>query len=160
MILIEKKIFVRNNECNSSTLAKEDNGRLILRLAFSASDPITRQCPNLGRYEIVSVLHSYNSVEDILGVDGEQNMANAAEVQDVRVTSTPYPGRCRYGSVRRLDIGCKTPDRMEFATCSDETPSGKILGEFFFFKMLIVDFKFVRIYRIYSSELANSGEKL
>lgn len=123
--------FVRNNECNSSTLAKEDNGRLILRLAFSASDPITRQCPNLGRYEIVSVLHSYNSVEDILGVDGEQNMANAAEVQDVRVTSTPYPGRCRYGSVRRLDIGCKTPDRMEFATCSDETPSGKILGEFF-----------------------------
>lgn len=106
------------------------------------------------------MLHSYNSVEDILGVDGEQNMANAAEVQDVRVTSTPYPGRCRYGSVRRLDIGCKTPDRMEFATCSDETPSGKILGEFFFFKMLIVDFKFVRIYRIYSSELANSGEKL
>lgn len=80
------------------------------------------------------MLHSYNSVEDILGVDGDQSMANAAEVQDVRVTSTPYPGRCRYGSVRRLDIGCKTPDRMEFATsCSDETPSGKIFGKFFFF---------------------------
>lgn len=78
------------------------------------------------------MLHSYNSVEDILGVDGDQSMANAAEVQDVRVTSTPYPGRCRYGSVRRLDIGCKTPDRMEFATsCSDETPSGKI---FLFFQ--------------------------
>lgn len=55
-------------------------------------------------------------------MDGEP-MVNAAEVQDVRVTSTPYPGRCRY----RLDIGCKTPDRMEFATsCNDETPPGKI----------------------------------
>ena len=95
--------------------------------SFPAPDPITRQCPNLGRYEIVSVLHNHNSdkAEDILGVDGEP-MANAAEVQDVRVTSTPNPGRCRYGSVRRLDIGCKTPDRMEFATsCSDETPAGK-----------------------------------
>ncbi|CAK9819189.1 hypothetical protein ANTQUA_LOCUS10087 [Anthophora quadrimaculata] len=51
-------------------------------------------------------------------------MANTAEVQDVRVTPTLYPGPCRYGSVRRLDIGCKTPDRMEFATsCRDETPS-------------------------------------
>lgn len=72
----------------------------------------------------MSVLHNHNGdkAEDILGVDGEP-MVNAAEVQDVRVTSTPYPGRCRY----RLDIGCKTPDRMEFATsCNDETPPGNI----------------------------------
>lgn len=96
---------------------------------FSATDPVTRQCPNLGRYEIVSVMDSRRNdhAEDKLGVDGEQDIANAAEVQDVRVTTTPYPVRCRYGSVRRLDIGCKTPDRMEFATsCSNEAPSGKI----------------------------------
>ncbi|OAD57436.1 hypothetical protein WN48_01987, partial [Eufriesea mexicana] len=108
--------------CNSSTF----NSHSTPYTTFITSDPITRQCPNLGRYEIVSVLHSHNghNAKDILSVDNEQNMANAAEVQDVRVTSTLYPGRCRYGSVRRLDIGCKTPDRMEFATsCSDETPS-------------------------------------
>ncbi|XP_076757456.1 uncharacterized protein LOC143427313 [Xylocopa sonorina] len=108
--------------CNSSMF----NSHSTPYTTFITSDPITRQCPNLGRYEIVSVLHSQNgdSDEDMLAVEGEQNMANAAEVQDVRVTPTPYPGRCRYGSVRQLDIGCKTPDRMEFATsCSDETPS-------------------------------------
>ncbi|KAK1123682.1 hypothetical protein K0M31_008380 [Melipona bicolor] len=107
--------------CNSSTF----NSHSTPYTTFITPDPITRQCPNLGRYEIVSVLHNHNSdkAENILGVDGEP-MANAAEVQDVRVTSTPNPGRCRYGSVRRLDIGCKTPDRMEFATsCSDETPA-------------------------------------
>ncbi|XP_046145131.1 uncharacterized protein LOC114871505 isoform X3 [Osmia bicornis bicornis] len=108
--------------CNSSTF----NSHSTPYTTFIATDPMTKQCPNLGRYEIVSVLHSHagENPEEILGVEGEPNMANAAEVQDVRVTSTPYPGRCRYGSVRRLDIGCKTPDRMEFATsCSDESPS-------------------------------------
>ncbi|XP_076684743.1 uncharacterized protein LOC143377407 [Andrena cerasifolii] len=108
--------------CNSSTF----NSHSTPYTTFITSDPMTRQCPNLGRYEIVSVLHSHTGdrAEDTLGVDGEQNIANVAEVQDIRVTSTPYPGRCRYGSVRRLDIGCKIPDRMEFVTsCSDETPS-------------------------------------
>lgn len=93
------------------------------RRIFSASDPMTRQCPNLGRYEIVSLFRPPNadSVEDILAVDGEQNVANVAEVHDVRVPSTPFPKQCHHGSVRRLDIGCRTPDRMEFATsCSDE----------------------------------------
>ncbi|XP_068986355.1 uncharacterized protein [Bombus flavifrons] len=102
--------------CNSSTF----NSHSTPYTTFITPDPITKQCPNLGRYKIVSVLHNHNGdkAEDILGVDGEP-MVNAAEVQDVRVTSTPYPGRCRY----RLDIGCKTPDRMEFATsCNDETP--------------------------------------
>lgn len=106
--------------CNSTMF----NSHSTPYTTFITSDPITRQCPNLGRYEVVSLLHSNENPEGVLAGDGEQNMANAAEVQDVRVTSTPYPARCRYGSVRRLDIGCKTPDRMEFATsCSDETPS-------------------------------------
>ncbi|XP_076236438.1 uncharacterized protein LOC143180532 [Calliopsis andreniformis] len=106
--------------CNSSTF----NFHSTPYTTFITTDPVTRQCPNLGRYEIVSVMHSRTNdhAEDKLGIDGEQNIANAAEVQDVRVTSTPYPGRCRYGSVSRLDIGCKIPDRMEFA-CSDDTPS-------------------------------------
>lgn len=111
-----------DNVCNSSTF----NSHSTPYTTFITSDPMNRHCPNLGRYEIVSMIHSHTNenAEDILGVDGEQNIANAAEVQDVRVTSTPYPGRCRYGSIRRLDIGCKRPDRMEFATsCSDETPS-------------------------------------
>ncbi|KAL6433350.1 hypothetical protein ACFW04_006486 [Cataglyphis niger] len=90
------------------------------------SDPITRQCPNLGRYEIVSLFrppHADN-VENLLAADGEQNVANAAEMHDVRVPSTPFPNQCHHGSVRRLDIGCRTPDRMEFATsCSDEALS-------------------------------------
>lgn len=89
---------------------------------------MTRQCPNLGRYEIVSLFRPPNTdnVEDILAADGEQNVANAAEVHDVRVPSTPFPRQCHHGSVRRLDIGCRTPDRMEFATsCSDEALSGK-----------------------------------
>ncbi|XP_053982223.1 uncharacterized protein LOC128892926 [Hylaeus anthracinus] len=108
--------------CNSSTF----NSHSTPYTTFITSDPMNRHCPNLGRYEIVSVIHSHTNenADDILGVDGEPNMANVAEVQDVRVTSTPFPGRCRYGSVRRLDIGCKRPDRMEFATsCSDEAPS-------------------------------------
>ncbi|XP_076300655.1 uncharacterized protein LOC143218918 isoform X2 [Lasioglossum baleicum] len=108
--------------CNSSTF----NSHSRPYTTYITSEPTTRQCPNLGRYEIVSVLHSHTSdnSEDLLGVDGDPNMANAAEVQDGTVTSTPYPARCRYGSVRRLEIGCKTPDRMEFATsCSDEAPS-------------------------------------
>lgn len=95
--------------------------------AFSASDPMTRQCPNLGRYEIVSLFRPPNAdnVESVLAVD-EQNVANAAEVHDVRVPSTAFPSQCHHGSVRRLDIGCRTPDRMEFATsCSDEALSGK-----------------------------------
>ncbi|XP_076397641.1 uncharacterized protein LOC100884026 isoform X2 [Megachile rotundata] len=111
-----------DNVCNSSTF----NSHSTPYTTFIATDPMTKQCPNLGRYEIVSVLHSHvgENPDEILGEEDEQNIANAAEVQDVRVTSTPYPGRCRYGSVRRLDIGCKTPDRMEFATsCSDESPS-------------------------------------
>ncbi|XP_043252057.1 uncharacterized protein LOC122397169 [Colletes gigas] len=106
--------------CNSSTF------HLTPYTTFITSDPMNRHCPNLGRYEIVSMIHSHTNenAEDILSIDGDQSIANAAEVHDVRVTSTPYPGRCRYGSVRRLDIGCKRPDRMEFATsCSDETPS-------------------------------------
>jgi len=96
--------------------------------AFSASDPMTRQCPNLGRYEIVSLFRPPNAdnVESVLAVDGEQNIANAAEVHDGRVPSTAFPSQCHHGSVRRLDIGCRTPDRMEFATsCSDEALSGK-----------------------------------
>ncbi|XP_076221322.1 uncharacterized protein LOC116424529 isoform X2 [Nomia melanderi] len=108
--------------CNSSTF----NSHSRPYTTYITSEPMTRQCPNLGRYEIVSVLHSHqnDNPDDMLGGDGEPNVANAAEVQDGRVTSTPYPGRCRYGSVRRLEIGCKTPDRMEFATsCSDEAPS-------------------------------------
>ncbi|KAL6257622.1 hypothetical protein P5V15_011200 [Pogonomyrmex californicus] len=94
--------------------------------ALSASDPMTRQCPNLGRYEIVSLFRPPNAdnVENVLTVDGEQNVANAAEVHDVRVPSTAFPSQCHHGSVRRLDIGCRTPDRMEFATsCSDEALS-------------------------------------
>jgi hypothetical protein len=89
---------------------------------------MTRQCPNLGRYEIVSLFRSPNAdnIEDILAADSEQSVANAAEVHDVRVPSTPLPRQCHHGSVRRLDIGCRTPDRMEFATsCSDEALSGK-----------------------------------
>lgn len=96
--------------------------------AFSASEPKTRQCPNLGRYEIVSLFRPPNAdnVESVLAVDGEQSVANAAEVHDVRVPSTAFPSQCHHGSVRRLDIGCRTPDRMEFATsCSDEALSGK-----------------------------------
>lgn len=91
---------------------------------------MTRQCPNLGRYEIVSLVRPTNadSVENVLAVDGEQHVANAAEMHDVRVPSTPFPSQCHHGSVRRLDIGCRTPDRMEFATsCSDEALSGKDL---------------------------------
>ncbi|KOC61835.1 hypothetical protein WH47_06179 [Habropoda laboriosa] len=107
--------------CDSTTFSNQS----MPYMTFITPEPITRQCPNLGRYEIVSVLHSrsnYN-VDEALGLDGEQNMASAAEVQDVRVTPTLYPGSCRYGNVRRLDIGCKTPDRMEFATsCRGDTP--------------------------------------
>ncbi|XP_017793825.1 PREDICTED: LOW QUALITY PROTEIN: uncharacterized protein LOC108575519 [Habropoda laboriosa] len=114
--------------CDSTTFSNQS----MPYMTFITPEPITRQCPNLGRYEIVSVLHSrsnYN-VDEALGLDGEQNMASAAEVQDVRVTPTLYPGSCRYGNVRRLDIGCKTPDRMEFATsCRGDTPWGKISQE-------------------------------
>ncbi|KZC07858.1 hypothetical protein WN55_09844 [Dufourea novaeangliae] len=109
------------NVCNSSMF----NSRSTPYTTFIASDPMTRQCPNLGRYKIVSVFHAHSndSSDDILGGGGRQNVANAAEVQDARVTPTPNPTRCRYGSVRQLDIGCKTPDRMEFASsCSDEAP--------------------------------------
>lgn len=67
-----------------------------------------------------------DNVENLLAADGEQNVANAAEMHDVRMPSTPFPSQCHHGSVRRLDIGCRTPDRMEFATsCSDEVLSGK-----------------------------------
>ncbi|XP_011338027.2 uncharacterized protein LOC105279739 [Ooceraea biroi] len=108
--------------CNSSTF----NSHTMPYTTFITSDPMTRQCPNLGRYEIVSLFRSPNAdnIEDILAADGEQNVANAAEVHDVRVPSTPLPRQCHHGSVRRLDIGCRTPDRMEFATsCSDEALS-------------------------------------
>ncbi|XP_078041794.1 uncharacterized protein LOC144472508 [Augochlora pura] len=108
--------------CNSSTF----NSHSRPYTTYITSEPMSRQCPNLGRYEIVSVLHSHSSdnADDLLGVDGDPNMANAAEVQDGTATLTPYPSRCEYGSVRRLDIGCKRPDRMEFATsCSNEAPS-------------------------------------
>lgn len=79
-------------------------------------------------------------------MDGEP-MVNAAEVQDVRVTSTPYPGRCRY----RLDIGCKTPDRMEFATsCNDETPPGNISWyNFLLYKKNLLFYKDAFIKKIY-----------
>ncbi|EFN82303.1 hypothetical protein EAI_09278 [Harpegnathos saltator] len=115
--------------CNSSTF----NSHSMPYTTFITSDPMTRQCPNLGRYEIVSLFRPPNAdnVEDILAVDGEQNVANAAEVHDVRMPSTPFPRQCHHGSVRRLDIGCRTPDRMEFATsCSDEALSGQISSEF------------------------------
>ncbi|XP_020284906.1 uncharacterized protein LOC109855264 [Pseudomyrmex gracilis] len=108
--------------CNSSTF----NSHTMPYTTFITSDPMTRQCPNLGRYEIVSLVRSTNadSVENVLAVDGEQHVANAAEMHDVRVPSTPFPSQCHHGSVRRLDIGCRTPDRMEFATsCSDEALS-------------------------------------
>ncbi|XP_070154200.1 uncharacterized protein [Polyergus mexicanus] len=108
--------------CNTSTF----DSRTMPYTTFITSDPITRQCPNLGRYEIVSLFrppHADN-VENLLAADGEQNVANAAEMHDVRMPSTPFPSQCHHGSVRRLDIGCRTPDRMEFATsCSDETLS-------------------------------------
>lgn len=102
---------------------------------------MTRQCPYLGRYEIVSVMHwhSADNVEDTLGVDGELSIANVVEVQDVRVTSTPFPRRCHHERVRWLDIGCRTPDRMEFATsCSDEALSGKILYYSLSFALIFV----------------------
>lgn len=108
--------------CNSSTF----NSHSTPFTTFITSDPMTRQCPYLGRYEIVSVMHwhSADNVEDTLGVDGELSIANVVEVQDVRVTSTPFPRRCHHERVRWLDIGCRTPDRMEFATsCSDEALS-------------------------------------
>ncbi|XP_029158756.1 uncharacterized protein LOC114931019 isoform X1 [Nylanderia fulva] len=108
--------------CNSSTF----NLHTMPYTTFITSDPTTRQCPNLGRYEIVSLFrppHADN-VENLLAADGEQSVANAAEVHDVRVPSTPSPSQCHHGSVRRLDIGCRAPDRMEFATsCSDEALS-------------------------------------
>ncbi|KYQ47131.1 hypothetical protein ALC60_13877 [Trachymyrmex zeteki] len=108
--------------CNSSTF----NSHTMPYTTFITSDPMTRQCPNLGRYEIVSLFRPPNAdnVESVLAVDGEQNVANAAEVHDGRVPSTAFPTQCHHGSVRRLDIGCRTPDRMEFATsCSDEALS-------------------------------------
>ncbi|KYM75816.1 hypothetical protein ALC53_13881 [Atta colombica] len=108
--------------CNSSTF----NSHTMPYTTFITSDPMTRQCPNLGRYEIVSLFRPPNAdnVESVLAVDGEQNIANAAEVHDGRVPSTAFPSQCHHGSVRRLDIGCRTPDRMEFATsCSDEALS-------------------------------------
>ncbi|KAK2583583.1 hypothetical protein KPH14_009527 [Odynerus spinipes] len=108
--------------CNSTTF----NSRSTPFTTFITSDPMTRQCPYLGRYEIVSVMHwhSGEAVEDTLGLDGEVSIANVVEVQDVRVTSTPFPRRCHHERVRWLDIGCRTPDRMEFATsCSDEALS-------------------------------------
>jgi len=94
---------------------------------FSASDPMTRQCPNLGRYEIVSFRPpNAENIENILAVDSEQHVINA-EVHAVRIPTTPFPpSQCHHNSVRRMDIGCRTPDRMEFAlSCSDETLSGK-----------------------------------
>ncbi|KAG7212444.1 hypothetical protein KM043_012759 [Ampulex compressa] len=105
--------------CNSSTF----NSHSTPYTTFITSEPMTRQCPNFGRYEVVSLLpsRSFDNAEDVLGVDGEQNMVNAAEVQDAGVTSAPLLRPCNYDSVRRLDIGCKTPDRMELATsCIDE----------------------------------------
>ncbi|XP_047353947.1 uncharacterized protein LOC124950759 [Vespa velutina] len=108
--------------CNSSTF----NSHSTPFTTFITSDPMTRQCPYLGHYEIVSVMywHSADNVEDTVGVDGEVSIANVVEVKDVRVTSTPFPRRCHHERVRWLDIGCRTPDRMEFATsCSDEALS-------------------------------------
>ncbi|XP_070510374.1 uncharacterized protein [Cardiocondyla obscurior] len=108
--------------CNSSTF----NSHTMPYTTFITSDPMTRQCPNLGRYEIVSLFRPPNadSVDSMMAADNEQSVANAAEVQDVRVPSTAFPSQCHHGSVRRLDIGCRTPDRMEFATsCSDEALS-------------------------------------
>ncbi|KAI4501038.1 hypothetical protein M0802_003841 [Mischocyttarus mexicanus] len=105
--------------CNSSTFKSHSTPFT----TFITSDPMTRQCPYLGRYEIVSVVHWHNTDddEDTLGMD----IANVVEVhQEVRVTSTPFPRRCHNERVRWLDIGCRTPDRMEFATsCSDESLS-------------------------------------
>ncbi|XP_015171303.1 PREDICTED: uncharacterized protein LOC107063752 isoform X2 [Polistes dominula] len=108
--------------CNSTTF----NSYSTPFTTFITSDPMTRQCPYLGRYEIVSVVqwHSADNVEDTLEVDGELSIANVVKVQNVRVTSTPFPRRCHHERVRWLDIGCRTPDRMEFTTsCSDEALS-------------------------------------
>lgn len=89
---------------------------------------MTRQCPNLGRYEIVSFRPpNAENIENILTVDSEQNGVINAELNAIRIPTTPFPpSQCHHNSVRRMDIGCRTPDRMEFAlSCSDEALSGK-----------------------------------
>lgn len=97
---------------------------------------MTRQCPNLGRYEIVSFRPpKAESIENILTVDSEQQVINAA-VHAAGPTTPFSPSQCHHNSVRRMEIGCRTPDRMEFAlSCSDEALSGKDhLSRFFFRK--------------------------
>ncbi|XP_066584217.1 uncharacterized protein [Prorops nasuta] len=119
------------NVCNSSTF----NAHSPPYTTFITTDYMTRQCPYLGRYEIrrssTDFPASGNSdySDDILNFE-EQGGGNVAEVQDARATTSPFflPSRCNHESVRRLDIGCRSPDRMEYASsCAEETLSVEYL---------------------------------
>ncbi|XP_014203491.1 uncharacterized protein LOC106635848 [Copidosoma floridanum] len=95
---------------------------------FITMEPMTRQCPHLGRYNVVFVTNkppaggepsvwSTRVHERIHGT-----YENVAEVRAVaEPTTTPLPVRCHHASVEGLNIGCTKPDLMEFATdCADK----------------------------------------
>ncbi|XP_023290432.1 uncharacterized protein LOC105703987 [Orussus abietinus] len=97
---------------------------------FITEEPMDRQCPYLGRYEVVSIkrLQATSGAEEMSNTEVEigSDDENDARVQEVKLTSTlPPPAKqCHHGNVHGLDIGCRSPDRMEFATsCADEALS-------------------------------------
>lgn len=82
-------------------------------------EPMTRQCPYLGRYVVVVVTRPPGGAA---GAHVSHSYAeNVAEVRSARMTTTPQPTRCHQASVEGLNIGCTKPDLMEFATdCTDK----------------------------------------
>ncbi|XP_058793493.1 uncharacterized protein LOC131665560 isoform X1 [Phymastichus coffea] len=85
---------------------------------FITMEPMTRQCPHLGRYDVVFVTKPpSNDYNDLWPPRAE----NVAEMRAAKATTTQLPTRCLHTSVEGLSIGCTKPDIMEFATdCTDK----------------------------------------
>jgi hypothetical protein len=101
-----------------------------------AMEPITRQCPYLGRYDVVFVTRPPGADHGDSWsprVGNERSRItygeNVAEVRAAKLPTTPAPVRCHQASVDGLNIGCTEPDLMEFATdCTDKA----LFSEFVF----------------------------
>ena len=89
-------------------------------------EPMTRQCPHLGRYDVVYVTmpptRDTNGAEHSRLNYGE----NIAEVRATKMMTTLATPRCLQTGVDGLNIGCTRPDLMEFDTdCHDKAQYSK-----------------------------------
>lgn len=112
-------------------------------------EPVTRQCPYLGRYDAVfasrprdhhqqQFYHQQRQQHQMqqnhgLNIDNAisgqiNNGGNVAEVRTATLPTLKYPPtRCHQANIDGLDIGCTKPDLMEFATdCSDKALFSKL----------------------------------